>query len=36
MLGCRTPLSRDSSDWVVLVVSMTSRSTGLPSGIPEL
>ena len=36
MLGCRTPLRRDSSDWVVFVVSMTSRSTGLLSGILKL
>ena len=36
MLGCRTPLRRDSFDWVVLVVSMMSRSTVLLSGILKL
>jgi len=36
MLGCRTPLRRDSSDWVVLVASMTSQSTELLSGILKL
>ncbi len=36
MLGCRTPLRRDSSDWVVPVASMTSRNTGLPSDIFKL
>ena len=36
MLGCRTPLRRDSSDWVVRVVSMTSHSTELLSGILKL